>query len=596
MNRLTSLLWKEWREAQVYLWIGLGLFVGMPIIGGLQFRAWYGHRFELSTSPWVLALGGVLAVLAAVGVTTPDLRPRVADFWQSRPIGVGPWLAAKYGVALAVVLTACAVPLAVERTVAFRADEFDAVYLAFLPFFWTAAFSLGFLAACLIDRPAHAAVLGLAGLLVMYVLPVVVPPLAWLNVADWDDWHRLSGWGRPAAFAGGMLGVSAAAVALSAVGVRRGWRVESGRRLLYGSVATALLLLFASAAFQLGTNLPVLQRVDLPTDEEIQSVQMTGGHGYVLTNTPYRFAEPRKVQTYLRGRLRSLDAGPAGLVIGPAAVVTDTVADHLRSGWASPRKSGFLYQSWSVPAAPTGDVYEVRLGVIDLGPGHAVRSLPLWRADRPGWAELFVWADRLYAFGDRHLVVFDVADPGRPRQLSAGPFTFQDILGKAHVGEVFGGDPTVRCDLIPLPGVPPTGRAAATLAPWGFDGQLLCGRARDDYGTLVGYRLSALDDRSATFERIGQYRPSLLQRLANHEGGVTVGPGTGLVFVMGYSPSDTLSGGVTILDARDPRPMRPAGHFAAPGAWLVQPLPDGQAIVGGGNKLWLVGAPRRAGG
>jgi len=236
-------------------------------------------------------------------------------------------------------------------------------------------------------------------------------------------------------------------------------------------------------------------------------------------------------------------------------------------------------------------VYDVRLRVIDLGPGHAVRSIALWRADSNGWAELFVWADRLYAFGDGHLVVFDVADAGRPRQLSSGPF---EIRGSRR-GAFAGVDPLI-CDLIPLPGVPPAGRVAATLAPWGTDGQFLCLSAKEPADMLFGYRRSKLDDRTAEFKLVGQYRPTLLQRLVNRQGGFSVAPDGGLVYLVNYAGGDTFAGGFTVLDARGPRPMRPVGHFAAPGAWFVNPLPDGRAVVSGGNKLWLVGAPRRPGG
>ena len=159
------------------------------------------------------------------------------------------------------------------------------------------------------------------------------------------------------------------------------------------------------------------------------------------------------------------------------------------------------------------------------------------------------------------------------------------------------GDSGLRCDLIPLPGVPPAGRAAATLAPWGFDGQLLCLRSHTDVDTLFGYRLTGLDDHTATFDLIGRYRPTLLQRLVNRPNGIGVPPSNGLVYVMGYPGNETFSAGVTVLDSRGPRPMQPVGHFAAPGAWFVNPLPDGRAVVGGANTLWLVGTPpRRTGG
>ena len=48
-----------------------------------------------------------------------------------------------------------------------------------------------------------------------------------------------------------------------------------------------------------------------------------------------------------------------------------------------------------------------------------------------------------------------------------------------------------------------------------------------------------------------------------------------------------------VLDIRDPARPRAAGHFAVPGkSPLVPcPLPDGRVLVGGGNKLYLLGPP-----
>ena len=36
MKQLTALAWKEWSEVQGYLWIALGIFVGLPVIGEMD--------------------------------------------------------------------------------------------------------------------------------------------------------------------------------------------------------------------------------------------------------------------------------------------------------------------------------------------------------------------------------------------------------------------------------------------------------------------------------------------------------------------------------------------------------------------------------
>jgi hypothetical protein len=608
MNRFTSLLWKEWRGAQAYLWIGLGLFLLLPIVGGLEEVVVNGHRFELWTSPWVVALGGVLAVLAAVGVTTPDLRPKVADFWRSRPIGVGPWMAVKYAVALAAVLVACAVPLGAEMAFGHQVDSSDPVWLAFLPFFWTAVFSLAFLAACLIDRPAHAAVLGLAALLLAYLLPVVVPPLAWLNVADLSDVFvdrtgnsahvHLVGV-RQAVFAGGMLAVSAAAVAVATVGVRRGWRVESGRKLLYGLVATALLLLFASAAFQLGSNLPVLATATLPADESISYIGQVDPGEYVVVTTEnwppgtWRPGYNAPVNHY---RYRPLHLGAAEMSVGPPSAWVGGDMGYLLAPWQRNRHGFGYYVDWKPVAGVPVDQdeqHDLSLVVTDVRQLRNVRSIPLWRGrhgNGDDGAELFLWADKLYLTSNRRLIVYDLADPALPRVVSEGPLPdWWERLPTAP-GQV-------RKELIPLPGVPPIGRLEATLRYTNFDvgSRVMCEWLEKKRDALVGYRLSTFTDTTATFDTIGEYRPTLLQRLVNGYYGSSVQVSDGLAYVFGFG-SRAFNSSIMVLDTRGPRPMRPVGHFAAPGAQTVLPLPDGRAIVGGANHLWLVGPPPRRGG
>ena len=43
------------------------------------------------------------------------------------------------------------------------------------------------------------------------------------------------------------------------------------------------LILFASAAFQLGTNMPILRQIDMPPGQPIVDIYYQGGGGYVIT-------------------------------------------------------------------------------------------------------------------------------------------------------------------------------------------------------------------------------------------------------------------------------------------------------------------------
>ena len=605
MNRFTAMLWKEWHEARPYLWIGLGLFLGVPAVKCVQDTFHANRHLDFAASMWVIPLGGVLAVFVAVGVTTQDFRPRLADFWRSRPIHVTRWLAAKYAVALAVVLVACGLPLLIELALDRPDDTVAGSVLAFFPFYWTAIFSLAFLAGCVVGRPAHAATLGLAAMLLVYVAPIILPPLAWMNVgelfdartadlAPWTLWLHV--WGpREFRAAAGMVGLAVACGGVAVVAVRRAWRVESGRRTMYGLVAAAFLLLFASAAFQLETNLPVLQQVALPADERVESIHTDDTGIWVYTSRPYwKGAIVSGRNTPIVYLHRPVEVRPAGIVLGNPTVGTAGVVPPF--DWTNPsrlKRGHVWYESVSSDSIATNTHIEtISLQTWDAD-GGPLSTTRLW--DQPftlGNPALYLWRDTLYVYGDRMDVV-DVSQPDRPRVLSDVP-RIGAQLGPNRA--VVRGD-QMQIVLVRLPDLPPAGRLDATLPVVGlwyaFDGHTLCCWDGRDH-TLVAYRLAHLDADTATFDLIGQYRPTLLQQWVNsfEYGPLTLSDGLLYVDGLGYTGT-TFNSSVTILDTRGPRPMRAVGHFAAPGAQFVRPLPDGRALVGGQNTLWLVAMPRR---
>ena len=487
MSKLTSLAWKEWHDARPFLWVGLGVFLGLPLAGAVESKlaSHYG-RLDLSATPWVIGLGGVLAVFAGVGVTTPDRRPKLEDFWRSRPIQVGRWLAVKYAVGLAVVLVACAVPTAFELLLDRHTDPAVVTTLTFLPFFWTAIFSLAFLAGCLVARPSHAAALGLAAMLLIYLLPVVLPPLSWMNVADFDgvrmkfgeppfaEWRHL--WGsRQVAFAAGMLAVAAAAAMAAVVGVGRGWRVESGRRTLYGLVATALLLLFGSAAYQLGTNLPVLQRAELPADEDVTFIGLSGpAAGTVYARRPVSHPGRSWVIEY-QTLSHTFALRPDGMEVGPPTPMVPNADDTVRfNAGVSQGNVVYVVHVPDRTPPPTASDAELTttLQTIDRRTGATIGTLKLWTSKSTDCgAGLYLWDNRLYAYGHRTEVI-DVSRPDQPSVVSDGPPLDYSMLGRPLAK----GD-QLTIGLLALPGLPPAQRLELSL-PRGincaFDGRILC--------------------------------------------------------------------------------------------------------------------------
>jgi hypothetical protein len=604
-----SLAWKEWHESRAYLWIALGVFAGLPLISGVEAMWQFSRRFEIETIGCIIPFGGVLAVFVAVGATCRDFRGHVEDFWRSRPMGIGRWMIVKYFIGLMIVLAGCMAPAVLQLAINRQHDATP--MLVWFPCLWAAVYSIAFLIGCLVRRTAHAAMLGLAALMLVWFLPMILPPLRWLDVTtitDTDNGEPLNKWQiifgpRQYHFAVGMIAITAVAAFVAFLAVRRGWRVESGRKVMYGSVATSLLILCASAAFQLGTNLPILEQIDLPPGETIQSIGSDAVHGYIFTNREVRIDDPndevaQRMQAvgfkYLENDYRTLTFTGAGIQLGdPKRITTNFLYAAYHND--SIEVSRVRYYIDLTSGAPGNRSLLLNVASLDspeilIHPYTAAEThLLLWKEDRTPypWAVIYRWRDRLYVVGD-HLAVFDITEPLKPRQISNEPF-----LGFQPTRELPDAD-EVAIDLPPIPDLPTPERLKLALRwIWWFrvEGDTLCTRTNDKLERLLVFHLEQLTEASARFRRTGRYEPTMLEQVFGSFGYNEVRLMNGLLYMStaGYS-SERINPRVAVFDTRDPRGLRQVGHFAAPGAGVVCPLPDGRALVGG-TKLYLIGPP-----
>ena len=477
-----------------------------------------------------------------------------------------------------------------------HADQSGVRLATFLPFFWAAAFGLAFAGGCLVARPSHAAAIGLAALMLLYVVPIVVPPLRWLNVADLDDSHdylagkTLAGWaslwGPPQlGFAAGMVAVAAVAFAVARVAVRRGWRVESGRRTLYGLVAAALLLAFASAAFQLATDLPVLATASLPIGEAVWSIRLDGDAGTVFAGTDHGVqSDGKQLITYTS---RPLTVRGDQLILGPPTPLTQDRV-NMAGRWSAARAHGVGYFAEAAPGESLIDPHVVYLGMFDTQTGASLGRLDLWTEPATS-PPLRLWqtGNRLIVYAAR-LDVIDISRPGKPRVVSDEPWPFGQMEGP-----IYQSDDRVTVRLSPLPGLSPAERLASALSrQYLFDGSLLCMNYwRGKYDAVHCFRLTRLAADEATFASIGHYQPTWLQQATGGFSFVAQ-VSHGLVYTTGRRRDGPLNSGISVFDPGRAGLMRPVGHFAAAGAEGVTALADGRAVVYGRNKLWLVGRPR----
>jgi len=607
MKASTSLFWKEWRETRIYLWISLGVFLGLPMIGGIEAAIQHQSRqFEILVSPWVVILGGVLAIFVAVGATCRDLHSRLEDFWRSRPVGVMRWLLTKYFVGLAVVIASCVLPLLAELCI--DRDRDTLVCLMWGPFLWTALYSIGFLAGCLLRHVSHAATLALSAMLLVWVLPQIFPPFSWMNISVINPNARgymLDEFGRvQIEFAAAMLAVSLLALLPALVAVRRDWVVVSGWRLIYASLTAAVLLLLGSAVYQLGTNLPVLQRMELPEGETLGWAEMDDMRGIlqITKSDPTNWSEG----------YRPIQIGPSGIELAPP-----TFRPHDENVFFStddvqvtfvPRNLGVYYFiRTETVGAPYQALMANSLMGDPVGPPQRV-----WNSEVPAVGEsprgirAFELKDRLYVLGGKtdqsifrmdRLDTFDISEPLKPQLISDRPidyvYRYPLSLRTGGIGNGF------TLALPPISELSPPERVKAALQIYlrvgdaEFQGDILC------LGP-VEYRLTKTTDTAATFEMIGQIQEPLLNEVFGsyqpYTGFNDIEVKNGLIYTLGHPRNPLLYSSVTVFDARSSHPSQTVGHFSAPGLYVLCPLSDGRAIVGSDTTLWLLGPPPKPAG
>jgi hypothetical protein len=584
MRQIASLAWKEWHEVRIFLWIAAGVFIGLPLIGGLE-ATLDSARFTFVAFPWIGMFGGVLAIFAAVGITCRDLGGRLEDFWRSRPVGVVGWMLIKFLVGLAVVQAACILPLLIEWK--FDGDAIEVRVFTWYPFFWTALYGIGFLSGCLVRRTAQAAMLALAGMLLLYLLPVVLPPVEWLNIETVMEFPDFSA--ERVEFAAGMMGISIFALVISLAAVGLGWRIESGRKMMYGSISAAVLIVFATASYQLGTNMPVLQRIEYKPDEEMV-LRMQGSHGYMITG--------REVNGWgvVDQVVRSVDVTPEGIQVG-GVIFKEPPGNNGKFNyywqWGSDTSAASVghpeiayVKDWDTYYRSGTYRYNVKLYVADIEQGTR-RLVRRWESDDNG-ARVYIWRDRMYLMGE-HIVTMDISRPLEPRVISETPFPEFERMNFWFSNKA----ETKTVPLPSMPGLPARQRLEALLkVNWQermegdvvVDGYL-------PYDGLRAYRLVKLTEDSARFEKIGEYRATLLERFFGGGGGGEMAMENGLLYTVQAAQFTKGNSHVTVFDASGKGPLREIGHFGAPGIEGVWPLEDGRAIVVGDEGYWLVGAP-----
>lgn len=631
MKQLTALIWKEWHEVRILFAIAVFVFLGLPIIGGIQFVIFQNGRFSVDVSPWVFFLGGLFAIVVGIGIVTRDVNGKLEEFWRSRPVSVGRWLLVKYALGLCVVLVSLILPMCIERFFDRNVNVGRAPQiLAWHPFLWIALFSISFAIACIVRRGAHAGMLSVAIALLIYFLPTIIPPLGFLSLtvvsldsqAGGNGWYGSGGlqgtrigyvpWAGEFAHYGmlqvkfvlSMLVIAGLGIVVAILALRRDWRIEAGRKMLYWSVGAAMLLLFSTAAFQVAANLTLLdtgwvpaipnaaretsnyfQRTEFALASSKRGVLVSRSQrdrsvflvrGFAISNNRVDFDEPFELQPNGPFAWNSSSATPLWdparpdvLYIPDEAVVLDsdrkTVLPYptlTTMGLRSTERT-FRTQAFTELAAP-------------MTPNYGTRAI--------------IWNQSLWVWG-RHVCVFDLADPYRPKLIQSFP-----SLPWAGL-QLIGAD-KVEATLPQLPGLPARQRLELLASPWdersrsNLDGDILL-RSVDGptSARLLSYKLTSLSDTKATFAQFGVYEGSFIDSwFAGRSMRQAASAGT--LFHSYYGRVGGLH--LTAMDLTSPQ-MAPIGHFAfgEDSNLHLLPLPDGRMLAIGLNKYFLLAAPNR---
>jgi len=410
----------------------------------------------------------------------------------------------------------------------------------------------------------------------------------------------------------GMLAICA----LSALGawqaVRRGWRIEADRKLMYWSIGLAALLLVWSAAYQVGSNLPVEQEVVLPglsgdprgQRREVLAIAISGDRGAVLTC--------RWPGVTRDAELWPFEMTSEGVGLRERIPIELPDNDTLRYGrpWFSISDDGryayLIGQRHTMDENGRPMVSHPFLYTVAMqgGDGSVAHQLPLSSEPRGDWVRAaHRMGDRMYvATSGGNLLSIDLTDAAEPMLVWQRPWLREGAWAPSpEAWQAVGFRPgafaspwvwPLRARLLELEGFTPRQRLEATVVLSGltYCGDILAFMSRD--GVAIA-RLRSLTNTEAVFEFAGEYRRTAIQHMLEDSPVVIAAEGN---LLYARTQSGFGAHAVSVFDVADPqRPLR-VGHFAMPSAyWFeprVAPLPDGRAVVVGGDRLFVTGRPR----
>ncbi len=608
MRRTAAMVRKEWQQHRRFLLGAIALFVGPQLVTA-ALNYWTPASFSLPLGiATVLLLVPVLAILLGVTSTCRELGDSIAEFWQSRPLSVTRWIIAKYVLGILVLLTIVAVSLVpdiiIDHYFNYRPWTGTFAY-SLLVWYWiplTLIYSVSFLVGCLVRETIPALILSLSLMLLMLFVPLVIPALAALSFVDALIaktgllGSQLGGTGRYIGFHTAVVVGSLFCIALAGLSVKRSWQVRVERGTILWALGIIGLLLFSTAAFQVGVDMKCLRRIELPSLSSQNPIRVAKlvakGNSAVLLLT-----DANRGDAYGSYYLARLDPSGRPNPLDPAVQIIQKSDSHVRSP---------QYHSVVCSGEHPDRVYFVRTELSRQKPwpltGLTLCTASLERRSAPiinqldllpyvteRWAQgSYSYSDRILIFYQQKIIVVDISDPDAP--VIANVVEAPDMEFNVEIDSATSAD-SLSLALPRIPGLNPRRRLEAIIPQLRWDRRsglfaledelLVAHSARQ----LTTYRLVEVDQEAARFQMVGcRDAPALEHLFLGRTRQLRLRNGFLFVQRLGFN------GALSVYDVRDPTEPRRVSHYAAEGLRTFALL-DNDTILAGGDRIHVLTLP-----
>lgn len=644
LRQVRTLLAKELHENRWLMVTGLVLMAADP----LQYALWR-ETYDHDNGAAIGVMGIFFAALIGITTSVRDLSPTRVDFWRSRAIGTGRFVSVKWMAGFVAAFLPALVMVAAEVVLCHYRFQPDASWgrgnydlsrlmgnATSLLTFAVGAYAVAFCIGSFVRRGVDATILTATALLILWLLPLVVPALAWLNVSTLPHGRPLvaigGGWGRYDGdqfwrapwlnwvviyhppylkFAAGVLLVTVATVVLSQFAVRRDWKIEMDRKLILWSLGGSAVLLVLSMLWTVRSNLEPTQELQVFTtsgrpcivSQFIDAGDQTWAIGY---DPASRGVNPDNKYAHYAWRLQQRGghwSASAPFSLGALEPSGLTSNDHYRFLW-SPVSPDLLYatdvvarRSYDAKTRSWGEAtFETHLrtfslslqgkliDVMDLGP-------LLDNGPGSGIYNATVASGKLIMASWRSVLVFESRPDAGPRFLTKSSMDHDDWrFALERVNEPYGmfGENKPRGSLsypviaeLPLEGRLSAGLALSTHGNYrGFleDKSLLCYHKRD----LRSYQLTGFEAGYALVRPGASLEAFSLEKVMHGTDPMVYGRQGRWYWQIDWG------GGVTLYEIA-PQTIRRAGHFNRPhDRFRTAAVVADRTLLVGGAKVYAI--------